>query len=83
MKVLSLVRPTPATTDADRKRVAREVAERYLMRATRSQVNIEIVPPLLATKLRREGDWSFYYGGLNRAIRLVLELRAARDSTTY
>jgi hypothetical protein len=71
-----------ATTDADRRRVAREVLDRYMVRTSQMQRDIEIVPPLLAAKLRAEGDWSFYYGGLNRAVRLAVELRAARDSTT-
>ena len=71
-----------ATTEADRKRVAQEGLDRYFTRTSQSQLDIEIVPPLLAAKLRAETDWSFYYGGLNRAIRRAVELRAARDSTT-
>jgi hypothetical protein len=71
-----------ATTEADRKRVVQEGVDRYFTRTSQSQLDIEIVPPLLAAKLRAEMDWSFYYGGLNRAIRRAVELRAARDSTT-
>ncbi len=71
-----------ARTDAERKTVAREVLERYLTRTADVQAGMQIVPPLLAAKLREEDNWGFYYGGLNRAVRLAVELRAARDSTT-
>ena len=71
-----------ATTVEDRNRVIQEVLDRYFIRTSQSLRDIEIVPPLLAAKLRSEMDWSFYYGGLNRAIRRAVELRAARDSTT-
>lgn len=71
-----------AQTEADRRRVADEVLDRYMVRTSQTQRNVEIVPPLLAAKLRAEEDWSFYYGGLNSAVRLAVELRAARDSTT-
>ena len=71
-----------ATSVAERHRVARDALERYMVRTAQTQRDIEIVPPLLAGKLRLEGEWSFYYGGLNRAIERAVELRAARDSTT-
>ena len=71
-----------AATDADRKQVAREVLERYMTRVLQTQRDIDIVPPLLAAQLREAGNWSFYYSGLNRAVRLAVELRAAQDSTT-
>jgi hypothetical protein len=71
-----------ATTEANRKRVVQEGLDRYFIRTSQSLRDIEIVPPLLAAKLRSEMDWSFYYGGLNRTIRRAVELRAARDSTT-
>ena len=71
-----------ANSEADRKQVVREALDRYFVRTAQSQVDIEIVPPLLAAQLRAKADWSFYYGGLNSAIRRAVELRAARDSTT-
>jgi len=70
-----------ASTQEERDQVALEALERYMVRTSQSQRGIAIVPPLLATKLRSEENWSFFYGGLNRAVRLALELREARDST--
>jgi hypothetical protein len=71
-----------AKSEEERRQVAQEALDRYMVRTSQTQRDVEIVPPLLAAKLRSEEDWSFYYGGLNSAVRLAVELRAARDSTT-
>ncbi len=70
-----------ATSPEERKRVAKEILDQYVIRTARTLRDMKNVPPFLASKLRAEAKWKFSYGALDRAIELACELRAARDST--
>ena len=62
----------------ERRRVAADVLEEYVVGAIASQRSIQHVPPFLARKLRAESNWRFSYSGVNRAFRRAVELGGAR-----
>jgi hypothetical protein len=64
----------------ERERIAREVLDQYMVGILVAGDRVTLVPPFLARKLRRETDWEFSYGGLDRAILRAERLRAARDT---
>lgn len=71
-----------ATSPEERKRVAKEILDQYIIRQARTLRDLgKNVPPFLASKLRAEAKWKFFPGALDRAFELACELRAARDST--
>jgi hypothetical protein len=64
----------------ERERIAREVLDQYMVGILVAGDRVTLVPPFLARKLRREADWEFSYGGLDRAILKAERLRFAGDT---
>lgn len=63
----------------ERRRVAKEAADGYLLRIVNTLRDVHIVPPFLAQRLRDEGNWMFSYDGLNRAVDRAVRLRARKN----
>ncbi|UCG86665.1 MAG: peptidyl-prolyl cis-trans isomerase [Gemmatimonadota bacterium] len=63
----------------DRNKVARQVLDEYVSRIITGGGTMQTVPPFLARKLRAESDWRFSYAGVNRAIRLAVELQTRAE----
>ena len=68
-----------ATDEQERRRVAKEAADGYLLRIANTLRDIQIVPPFLAQRLRDEGKWMFSYDGLDRAVSQAIRLRASKE----
>jgi hypothetical protein len=60
----------------DRNQVVRQVLDNYLSRIIRGEGAVKPVPAFLARKLRAESEWRFSYAGMDRAIRLAVELQS-------
>jgi len=65
----------------DRELIAREVLDQYMVGILAAGERVTLVPPFLARQLRRESDWEFSYGGLDRAILKAERLRTARATS--
>jgi len=64
----------------EREPIARDLLDQYMVGILVAGDRVTLVPPFLARKLRREADWQFSYGGLDRAILKAEQLRSARDT---